>query len=99
MDRRLLPLNAVLALVNRDGAWFHDLADQGFRLYAIELKVQSAAGVVVVDAVIYRRDPELVLLCEGKSGRSVEEEQAMKYSAADAAALRRGGVVAGGGVD
>jgi hypothetical protein len=87
----LLPLNAVLALVNHDGAWFHDLADQGFRLYAVELKVQSSAGVVVADAVIYRRHPELVLLCEGKSGRSVEEKQARKYSAADAAALRRGG--------
>lgn len=91
MDPRLLPLNAILALVNRDGAWFHDLADQGFRLYAVELKVQSSAGIVVVDAVIYRQRPELVLLCEGKSGRNVEEEQARKYTSADAAGLRRGG--------
>jgi hypothetical protein len=60
-------------------------------LHSIELKVQSAAGIVVADAVIYRLDPDLVLLCEGKSGRNVEEEQAKKYAAADAAALRRGG--------
>ncbi len=91
VDPRLRPLNAVLALVHRDGAWLHDLADQGFRLHSIELKVQSAAGIVVADAVLYRLDPDLVLLCEGKSGRSVEEEQAMKYAVADAAALRRGG--------
>jgi hypothetical protein len=91
VDPRLRPLNAVLALVNKDGAWFDDLADQGFRLHAIELKVQSSAGIVVADAVIYRQSPELVLLCEGKSGRSMEEEQARKYTAADAAALRRGG--------
>jgi len=91
MDPRLRPLNAVLALVNEDGAWFHDLADQGFQLYAIELKVQSSAGLVVADAVVFRQDPELVLLCEGKSGRSLNEPQARRYVAADAAALRRGG--------
>jgi hypothetical protein len=87
----LRPLNAVLALVHPDGAWFHDLATHGFRLHSIELKVQSSAGIVVADAVLYRLDPDLVLLCEGKSGRNVEEEQAKKYAAADAAALRRGG--------
>ncbi len=91
MDPRLRPLNALLALVHPDGAWFHDLANQGFRLHSIELKVQSSAGLVVVDAVLYRSDPDLVLLCEGKSGRNVEEEQAKKYALADAAALRRGG--------
>lgn len=91
MDPRLRPLNAVLALVHPDGAWFHDLADQGFRVHSIELKVQSSAGIVVADAVIHRLDPDLVLLCEGKSGRNVEEEQARKYALADAAALRRGG--------
>ena len=91
VDPRLRPLNAVLALVHPDGAWFHDLADQGFRLHSIELKVQSSAGIVVADTVIYRLDPDLVLLCEGKSGRNVEAEQAKKYAAADAAALRRGG--------
>lgn len=91
MDPRLRPLNAVLALVHPDGAWFHDPADQGFRLHSIELKVQSSAGIVVADAVLYRREPDLVLLCEGKSGRNAEEEQAKKYAVADAAALRRGG--------
>jgi len=91
VDPRLLPLNAVLALAHEDGAWFHELADQGFRLHSIELKVQSSAGIVVADAVLYRLDPDLVLLCEGKSGRNLEEEQAKKYAVADAAALRRGG--------
>jgi hypothetical protein len=93
MDPRLVPLNAVLALVSGDAAWFQDLAAQGFRLHAIELKVQSSAGLVVADAVIYRENPELVLLCEGKSGRNMEQLQAERYAAADAAALRRGGAL------
>lgn len=93
MDPRLLPLNAVLALVHADGTWFHDLAEQGFRLHAIELKVHSSAGIAVTDAVVYRREPDLVLLCEGKSGRNVEAAQARKYAAADAAALRRSGAL------
>jgi hypothetical protein len=55
VDRRLRPLNAVLALLRADGAWFHDLADQGFRLHSIELPVQSTEGIVRADAVISPR--------------------------------------------
>lgn len=90
-----MPLNAVLALVRADGAWFSDLADQGFRLHSIELKIQSPLGLVVADVVIYREAPDLVLLCECKSGRNLEEAQARKYAASDAAALRRGGSLPG----
>lgn len=91
MDPRLLPLNAVLALLKKDGGWFHNLADQGFRLHHIELKAQTPEGLVVADVVIYRQDPDLVVLCEGKSGRNVDEDQAKKYASADGASLRRGG--------
>jgi hypothetical protein len=62
VDPRLRPLNAVLALLHPDGAWFHDLAGQGFRPHSIELKVLSSAGIVVADAVLYRLNPDLVLL-------------------------------------
>lgn len=88
MEDRLIPVNAVLALVARDGGWFGDLAEQGFRLHALELDVQSAPGVIRADVVLYRLDPDLVLLIEGKSGLSVEERQARGYDAAEIAGIR-----------
>lgn len=88
MEGRLIPVNAVLALLARDGGWFEDLADQGFRLHALELDIQSTPGVIRADVVAYRLDPDLMLLIEGKSGRNVEERQARGYSAADVAGIR-----------
>lgn len=88
MEERLVPLNAVLALVSQDGAWFGDLAAQGFRLHALELDVQSSPGVVRADAVLYRLDPNLILLVECKSGRNVEERQARSYMAATPEGIR-----------
>ena len=88
MERRLIPLNGVLALLHRDGAWFSDLVDQGFALHALELDVQSVPGVIRADVVMYRIAPDLVVLCECKSGRNVEERQALGYQAADLGGLR-----------
>src|SRR5450755_2031591 len=51
VEDRLVPVNATLALVARDGGWFEDLAEQGFRLHALELNVQSTPGVVRADVV------------------------------------------------
>jgi hypothetical protein len=88
MEDRLIPVNAVLALVARDGGWFENLAEQGFRLHALELDVQSQAGVIRADAVLYRLDPDLILLVECKSGRNVEARQAQGYAAADMSGIR-----------
>ena len=88
MEDRLVPVNAVLALLTQDGGWFSDLADQGFRLHALELDVQSTPGVVRADVVVYRLDPDLVLLVEGKSGRGVEERQARGYQNANIVGIR-----------
>lgn len=88
LEKRLIPVNAVLALVARDGGWFEDLADQGFRLHALELDVQSTPGVVRADVVLYRLDPDLILLVEGKSGSNVEKRQAQGYAAAETAGIR-----------
>jgi hypothetical protein len=88
MERRLIPLNGLLALLSADGGWFDDLAQQGFRLHALEIEVESTPSVVRADAVIYRVDPDLILLCECKSGRNVEERQARGYSAAGIRGLR-----------
>lgn len=88
VERRLVPVNAVLALLARDGGWFEDLAEQGFRLHALELDVQSTPGVVRADVVIYRVEPDLLLLVEGKSGGNVVERQARGYDAADVQGIR-----------
>ena len=88
MEDRLVPVNAVLALASRDGGWFGDLAEQGFRLHALELDVQSTPGVIRADVVLYRLDPDLILLVECKSGRNVEERQARGYAAAEFMGIR-----------
>ena len=88
MEDRLVPINAVLALLARDGGWFGDLGEQGFRLHALEIDVQSTPGVIRAGVVLYRLDPDLVLLVEGKSGRTVEERQARSYDAAEIAGIR-----------
>jgi hypothetical protein len=86
-------VNAVLALVARDGGWFENLSQQGFRLHALELDVQSTPGVIRVDVLLYRTDPDVILLVENKSGRNVEERQARGYAAAELTGVRsRGGV-------
>ena len=88
MDPRLLPLNGLLALLAQDGAWFNDLAAQGFRLHGLELDVQSEPGVIRADAVLYREAPDLLLFCECKCGVNVEERQARGYSNATVRGLR-----------
>jgi len=93
VETRLVPVNAVLALVAGDRGWFEDLGTQGFRLHALELDVQSTPGVIRVDVVLYRTAPDLILLVENKSGRHVEERQARGYAAADLTGIRaRGGL-------
>jgi hypothetical protein len=88
MEERLIPLNGVLALANHDGAWFADLANQGFRLHALEMEVQSEPSVIRADIVLYRTSPDLILLIECKSGRNVEQRQAQGYANADLQGLR-----------
>jgi hypothetical protein len=89
MERRLVPLNAVLALLTPDGAWFAELARQGFRLHGLEVEVQSVPGVIRVDVVAYRTAPDLLLLIECKQGRSLPERQTLGYANATSGALRK----------
>lgn len=91
MDRRLVPVNGVIALLRDEAGWPSALAGQGFRLHALEADVQSSPGVVRADAIFYRRDPDLIVLCECKSGRHVQARQARSYLTADFAGLRQRG--------
>jgi hypothetical protein len=93
MDRRLIPVNAVLALVRDSAGWPNALHDQGFRVHLLEAHVITAVGDAVADVLLYREDPDVVLLVEGKSGRNVQEEQARRYACADVESLRRAGTL------
>lgn len=91
VDTRLIPLNGVVALLRNDPSWASCLAEQGFRLHLIEADVQSTPAVVRADVIFYRRDPDLIVLCECKSGGNVVPRQARSYVAAEFEGLRQRG--------
>jgi hypothetical protein len=96
VDPRLVPLNGVVALLRDEPSWASALADQGFRLHLIEADVQSTPAVVRADVIFYRRTPDLIVLCECKSGTSVEPRQARSYLAAEFDGLRQRGTAPAG---
>jgi hypothetical protein len=93
MDDRLIPLNGLIALLRGEGGWPGLLRDQGFLRHQLEVPISTPLGDLRADALIYRRQPDLVLLCESKSGRNVEEQQARRYEAAVIESLRRPGSI------
>ncbi|HZO96450.1 MAG TPA: hypothetical protein VFB42_03675 [Gaiellaceae bacterium] len=93
MDRRLIPLNGLIALLRGDGRWPSLLRNQGWERHQFEMLVSTSSGDIRADAVLFRTAPALVLLAECKSGKNLEEEQARRYLAADATALRRAGTL------
>lgn len=80
-----------MALLRDEPSWASALAEQGFRLHLIEADVQSTPSVVRADTIFYRRDPDLVVLCECKSGGNVVPRQARSYVAAEFDGLRQRG--------
>ncbi|HEX8105692.1 MAG TPA: hypothetical protein VF533_23960 [Solirubrobacteraceae bacterium] len=95
MDERLIPINGLIALLRGDGGWPGLLRDQGFQRHQLEAPISSPLGDFRADAILYRLDPDLILLAECKSGRNIEEEQARKYVAVDAGWLGRAGLLPG----
>lgn len=93
MDERLIPINGLIALLRGEGGWPGLLGDQGFERYQLEVPITTPLGDFRADALLYRCDPNLILLGEGKSGRNIDREQAQKYLAADLPSLTRTGVI------
>jgi len=93
VDQRLIPINGLLALLRGEGGWPGILRDQGFRRHQLEVPISSPLGDARADVLIYRRQPDLILLCECKSGRNIEERQARRYVAVDVSWLRRSGAI------
>lgn len=90
MDRRLIPVNAFIALTAYGpSSWPSPLADAGYRLEGLEIPLHTERGLVVVDAVAFNPALNRFAAAECKSGNNVESEQAIRYGMLDATELVR----------
>jgi hypothetical protein len=80
MDRRLLPINAWIALHRGEAGWPPRLKEQGFAIHKFEVPITVDSGTVVVDASSVRLNPPAVVVAEAKSGGSIKNDQAMRYA-------------------
>lgn len=87
MDERLRPLNGLLGLVIGDGLFPAPFKDAGFAVAGLEVPTRTPLGNVVIDVLLHQAATNELLACEVKSGANLEEDQARRYGAIDAAAL------------
>lgn len=80
MERRLLPINAWIALHRGELGWPARMREQGFEIHRFEVPVTVGLGTVTIDATSVRRDRPTVISVEGKSGVSIKNDQAQKYA-------------------
>lgn len=80
MERRLLPVNAWIALHKGGAGWPLRFKEQGFAIHKFEVPITVASGNLVVDGTSVRMDPPAVLALEAKSGASVQNDQAKRYA-------------------
>lgn len=92
MERRLLPVNAVLDLALADGLNPSPLANAGWQVTGLEVPVVTEAGTVVCDIVLFNDVTGHLLAVEVKSGANIEPDQARKLVVIDPANL----ILAGG---
>lgn len=89
MHRRLLPLNAFIALTSTTAAGFAEprLGRAGWRLVGLEIPLHASRGPspgsVVADAVAWNSGNGSFLAVEAKSGRNVAADQCHRYHALD----------------
>ena len=91
MEARLLPVNAIIGLVTRDGLNTAVLAEAGFEIVGLEVACVTPEGTVVVDGVLANRATGHLL--EAKCGSNVEVAQAGRYKALDARTVVRSTLV------
>ena len=81
MDRRFLPLNALLAFCSRvQTGWPRPLTDAGYQLRGLEFPVSSDGERVLPDVVAWSESEGHFVLGEAKSGNNLDEGQARRYS-------------------
>jgi hypothetical protein len=94
MQRDLIPVNAVLGFLKRDGRWPSTLYELGYRLTMIEQPIiVPGVGSVEVDIICQNRSRNHAILWECKSGRTLGEKQARVYAAVRAEHVQRTGNV------
>ncbi len=86
---RLLPVNALIALLRPNDLWPPLLWDRGLRLVGLEIPMTTDAGVTVLDVVALHEPTNLLLVAECKSGANVDQDQATKLSRLDPAGVVR----------
>jgi hypothetical protein len=91
MERRLIPINAVLAMYSTTVvSWPRPLFNNGYRLEALEFPISVDDGLKVTpDAIGFNRTNNSFLVHEGKSGNNVDEDQAKRYEIVQPAPLVR----------
>lgn len=89
MDRRLIPINAWIALMRGDAGWPRPLGSQGLRPAWFEVPISTAISTVMADGVALSDDSKLAIVTEAKSGANVDVDQARKYGAMTLKDLRR----------
>ncbi len=89
MEARLVPINAVVALLTGTGGWPALLGDQGLNFAWLEVPVKTTKSLVVIDAVALDERDGKALVTEAKSGGSIDPAQAQKYAALTLQELRR----------
>ncbi len=89
LERRLIPINAMLDLATPDGINPAVLAEHGYRVAGLEVPVSTSLGNVVIDIVIANGNTGHILAVESKCGGNVEEPQCAKYAALDPVSVVR----------
>lgn len=95
MESRLVPLNAVIALLRGHGGWPGAFDDDGLDLRWLEVPVRTSEGLVYVDVLAYSPKLDLLVPAEVKSGANADETQARKYASMTAEDVLRLVTVAG----
>ncbi len=91
MERRLVPVNAILDLSLADGLNPAPLAAAGWQVKALEVPVRTTVGTWVCDVVLFNDATGHLLGAEAKSGANIEPDQARKVAGVDPAILIEAG--------
>jgi hypothetical protein len=97
LEPRLVPLNAVIALLRGAGGWPKPFDGDGLDLRMLEVPVTTTEGLVTVDLLAYSAKLDLLVPMEVKGGANVDEDQARKYAAMKTIDVLRVATVQGAG--
>jgi hypothetical protein len=89
LEDRLVPLNALIALLTGHGGWPAPFQDDGVELKWLEVPVRTSEGLVVIDVLAYSNKLDLLVPAEAKSGANADEDQARKYASLEVEPILR----------